>query len=212
MRQPATMTPTARKMLAWELIEHGAPAMLGRFRGLGDVCVVTAGGSRVCSADATATSGSLAQTNPNAVSRAARWSANMQIPSFFQNGGISNGLYINPGIPLPGGSAQPMPSVTGVLAQAQAIYNQNPAALTQNQWALLQSAGIIPSTLPYSSASSLPAAQSAAAAAATTPATTDIMLGTFDLTQFVESVPWWGWALGAGGVFLLWRGGGKGRR
>jgi hypothetical protein len=98
------------------------------------------------------------------------------------------------------------------LAQAQAVYNSNPAALTQNQWALLQSAGIIPSTLPYTSASSLPTSQSTAAAAATAPASTDIMLGTFDLTQFVESVPWWGWALGAGGVLLLWNSGKRGRR
>jgi len=193
------MTPAARKMLAWELLEHGAgPAMLGRLHRLGDVCTVMPGGSRVCGADATAISGSLAQTNPRAISRANMLATNYPIP-----GGI-------PGIRV---VATPQtPSVLSVLAQAQAVYNQNPAGLTQNQWSLLQSAGIIPNTLPYSSAAQLPSSQSAAATAAVAPASTDIMLGTFDLTQFVESVPWWGWALGAGGVFFLLSNSKKGGR
>jgi len=194
MRQ---LTPTQNKLLAWEIVRQSAPAMLGRFRGLGDVCVVTQGGSRVCSADATATSGSLAQTNPRAVTRANRM--------------------VNTGIPLQVSTSGPLrmqvPTVANTLATAQSVYNSNPAALTQNQWALLQSAGVIPSTMPFTSASSLPASQSTAAAAATTTtASTDIMLGGFDLTQFVESVPWWGWALGAGGAFYLMTRGGKGRR
>lgn len=39
------------------------------------------------------------------------------------------------------------------LAQLIQIYQTNPTALTQSQWSQLQAAGIIPSTLPYSSAS-----------------------------------------------------------
>jgi hypothetical protein len=35
------------------------------------------------------------------------------------------------------------------------IYQTNPGALTASQWATLQQAGIIPSTLPYSSASAV---------------------------------------------------------
>jgi hypothetical protein len=181
------LTPTQNKVLAWELIEHGAPAFLGRpRRRLGDVCTVVAGGSRVCSADATATSGSLMQAHPNLVNR------------------VTSGQYSQ------GGN-----SIGNALALAQAVYNSNPAALTQNQWSLLQSAGIIASTLPFSSASQLPASQATAATAAVpTTASTDIMLGTFDLTAFVEGIPWWGWAIGAGGVLLLMRGSGqkRGRR
>ena len=195
---PRTLTPSAKKMLTWELLERGVPVFLGRSRKrLGDVCVVTAGGSRVCGADATAISGSLAQTNPNAVTGATMFATTY--PSYFQNGGIQS-LRINPG------SGPAVPSVTSLLAQAQAVYNSNPAALTQNQWALLQSAGIIPSTLPYSSASQLPNSQTAALAAVPTATTGDIMLGSFDLTAFVGSVPWWGWALGAGGLLFAFSG------
>jgi len=195
------LTPTQNKMLAWEMFEHGvAPAVLGRRRRLGDVCVVTAGGSRVCSADATSIQGSLANTNLNL-----NPGIPMNIPSFFQHGGFSAVSTL-----LPQGG---VPTVASALALAQAIYNSNPANLTQNQWALLQSAGVIPSTLPYSSAAQLPASQSTAATAAATPATTDIMLGTFDLTQFVASIPWWGYALGAGGLLFLFSGSQKrGRR
>jgi hypothetical protein len=207
------MTPAAKKMLAWELLEHGTPLFLGRTRRrLGDVCAVTAGGSRVCSADATATQGSLANMlqacpmlavpacppgqyhplgpAPCNTPSATCLPAGGRYPSFFQGGGIA---------------AVGVPTVAQLLAQAQAVYNQNPANLTANQWALLQSAGIIPSTLPFTSASQLPGAQAAAVAAIPTTGS-DIMLGSFDLTQFVGSVPWWGWALGAGGLLFLFHG------
>jgi hypothetical protein len=177
------MTPSAKKVLAWELLEHGTPLFLGRHhrRRLGDVCVVMPGGSRVCGADATSIAGSVAQP---AEGRAAMGG---QATFTTQSGGLS-------------------PTVSAVLSQAQYIYNSNPALLSQNQWALLQSAGIIPNTLSWTSASQLPNAQVAAIAALPTAAGADIMLGNFDLTAFVASVPWWGWALGAGGLVFLFAG------
>lgn len=185
------MTPTAKKVLAWELLEHGTPLFLAgrrRFRGLGDVCVVMPGGSRVCGADATSISGSLAQQQQTGtVVHPAEGRAAMGGQSTFTTHAPMN------------------PAVSSALAQAQWIYNANPANLTQNQWALLQSAGLIPNTLPWTSASQLPNAQVAAIAALPT-ATADLMLGSFDLTAFMASVPWWGWALGAGGLVFLFAG------
>jgi hypothetical protein len=44
-----------------------------------------------------------------------------------------------------------------------------------------------------------------------TPPSTDIVVGGFDLTAFVSAVPWWGWAIGAGGIILLMSSGGQSR-
>jgi hypothetical protein len=96
------------------------------------------------------------------------------------------------------------------VATAMQVYQSNPAALTPSQFALLQQSGVIASTLPYSSVSSLPSATSAASSVPTTTvapapvATTD-----FFSTQY-GPLSGMGWLLVAGGagLFLMMR---KGR-
>jgi len=187
----------ARSVLAAELIEHGLvwPALgrWQRFRGLGrslgDVCTVLQGGSRVCS--------------PGTPQPLPGWVANA-------------GLAPNPGSLWPPGSgwtpryrpASPGLTQNQALAQAMSVYNTNPQNLTANQWALLQSAGVIPSTLPYSSAGQLATAAAAPTVAATT-TTTD----GGGILDFLGSIPWWGYAIAAGGAIFLMSGSGKrGRR
>lgn len=205
---PRALTPAAKKMLAWELLEHGAPMFLGRTRKrLGDVCVVTAGGSRVCSADATSVQGSLANMMQSCSDvafppcPAGQYRPSGPAPCYTPSATCLPMPKVGPTSIGVQNAIAAAPTVQQLFQQALTVYNSNPAALTQNQWALLQSGGIIPSTLPYSSASQLPNSQTTALAAVpTTPG--DIMLGTFDLTAFVGSVPWWGWALGAGGLLF----------
>jgi len=59
----------------------------------------------------------------------------------------------NTSTPVTTPATNPASSISATsLASILQIYNTNPAALTAAQWATLQQAGIIPSTLPYSSA------------------------------------------------------------
>jgi hypothetical protein len=195
----------ARSVLAAELLEHGVvwPALgrWTRFRGMGDVCTVLQGGSRVCSSGTP-----------------------QQLPNWVQNAGLQNPIatsgwtppiQANTGTGTPGQGWSPRyrPSSPGIsqnvaLAQAMSVYNTNPGNLSANQWAQLQAAGVIPSTLPYSSAGQL-ATAAAAPAAATTTAPTD--LGT-QISDFLGSIPWWGYAIAGVGAFFLLSGSGKGGR
>lgn len=240
------MDANVKRLIAAEILEHGVitpmitlgkyihrgyvlptPSRLRglgyvrRFRGMGDVCTTVAGGSRVCS--------------PGTPSPVA-----LKIQNRIANG-FSPTPYTGPGyvrVSLPAtpvlynqspSGSQPttvravvtrpqVPSANALLASAMAIYNTNPAALSQNQWSQLQAAGVIPSTLPYSSASQLPNAASAAAATTTTTATTATDLGTeisVWLTQSTifpplpDSVIYGGGALA---IYFLLFSGKKGRR
>jgi hypothetical protein len=188
----------ARSVLAAELIEHGLvwPALgrWTRFRGFGDVCTVLQGGSRVCSSGTP-----------------------QQLPNWVQNAGLQPVVGWTPpiqpntgtGTPGQGWSPRYRPLSPGIsqnvaLAQAMSVYNTNPGNLSANQWALLQSAGVIPSTLPYSSAGQL--ATAAAAPVAVTTTTTD------GISDFLSSIPWWGYAIAGVGAFFLLSGSGKGGR
>lgn len=110
------------------------------------------------------------------------------------------------------------------LATAQALLASNPSLLTQAQWSQLQAAGLVSSSLPYSSASlvTTTAGQSVDAsaidpatgvpyatelAAAQTGGTTDI--GT-TLSETVLGLPLYLWlAIAGGGFLLLSRSGGR---
>jgi hypothetical protein len=199
----AELSLPARSVLAAELLEHGVvwPALgrWTRFRGMGDVCTVLQGGSRVCSPGTP-----------------------QQLPNWVQNAGTSN-IVVGPSLQAPnttpsatpgsGWSPRYRPSSPGIsqnalLAQAMSVYNQNPGNLTANQWSQLQAAGVIPSTLPYSSAGQLATAAAAPAAATTTTTTTD--LGT-EISDFFSSIPWWGYAIAGVGAYFLFFSGKKGR-
>jgi hypothetical protein len=86
------------------------------------------------------------------------------------SGGIPGGslrwhIPFGPPVSAPPSPAPPGGSISGLtLQQLLQIYNTNPSALTAAQWTELQQAGVIPSTLPYSSASLLPTSGSAVAA------------------------------------------------
>jgi hypothetical protein len=203
----AELSLPARSVLAAELLEHGVvwPALgrWTRFRGFGDVCTVLQGGSRVCSSGTP-----------------------QQLPNWVQNAGLQNPiattgwtppLQANTGTGTPGQGWSPRyrPSSPGIsqnlaLAQAMSVYNTNPGNLSANQWSQLQAAGVIPSTLPFSSAgqlaSSAAATNAAAAAAAATPSTD---IGT-EISDFISSVPWYVWA--GGTVLVVYLMGGSGKR
>lgn len=107
------------------------------------------------------------------------------------------------------------PNSQNNLAQLTLLYQQNPSALTQQQWQQLQAAGVIPSTVPYSDASLVnPAASTSTAATGTTaPATTTAATGTTfaaELESSFAGIPVWMWLLGGGVlVFVLTSRGGR---
>lgn len=124
------------------------------------------------------------------------------------------------------GSSTSTAANQNALNVALALYNSNPSLLTAQQWSLLQSAGIVASTLPYSSAglvstgqqaidpntgqtyaSELSAAQAAAGVAGSTASTSDI--GS-TLSAVYGGLPLWLWLVIGGGGFYLFTN--RGRR
>lgn len=118
-----------------------------------------------------------------------------------------------------GGWGVNAPTTGTSLATAQALLQSNPALLTASQWAQLQQAGLVASTVPYSSAGQVPgsssgidpatgqtyaselAAAQAGAAAAAVPATgTDI--GTMLSTPYA-GLPLYLWLAIGGGAFFV---------
>ena len=97
------------------------------------------------------------------------------------------------------------------LATAQALLQTNPSLLTPAQWQLLVSAGLVASTVPYSSAGQITTSNPLAAGgspATPTPApATDI--GTMLSTPYL-GIPLYAWlAIGAGGLYLVTRPAGR---
>ena len=146
-----------------------------RRRGMGDVCSVDRNGNRVCGPNPSGLGVTIARSSP--LISGVRAVKGTMLPSTAGNEGNSFPVtafpvaYPNPSPILTyGGSStsQPQPITppwggwnksysggmsTQALAQLIQIYNTNPTALSPAQWSQLQQAGIIPSTLPYSSAS-----------------------------------------------------------
>jgi hypothetical protein len=135
------------------------------FRGLGDVCTVDVNNNRVCGPSPAGLG--IAVLRP--VSIAPRisggggpvaWGANPP-RNIIGIVGVSKpitpvtGTPAYPIVPPVGGWNYGTVSGVNATTMAQLIqqYNSNPASLTPEQWAQLQQAGVIPSTLPYSSAS-----------------------------------------------------------
>lgn len=128
----------------------------------------------------------------------------------------------NPGPGFPGGPSQPYSpgwwqqrsgSGSGINAQAlavaQALLATNPSLLTQDQFTMLQQAGLISGTLPYSSVSQInaPAGTPALPAVPVAAPATDI--GSM-LSQSFAGLPLYLWLIiGGGGAFLLSRSGGR---
>lgn len=133
-------------------------------RGMGDVCTVDRYGNRVCGPSMSM--GVVAPTirvNPVPVRVTAPARSNVRLVN--RNFITSVAAARNPTLP-PWGGWNPIVGGQGAtvqqtgimatdLANLISIYQSNPAMLTQAQWTTLQNAGIIASTLPYSSASSL---------------------------------------------------------
>lgn len=125
---------------------------LQRRRGLGDVCSVDRLGNRVCGPNPSGFGMTIARPIQGTI----RFSPiSERVPVTPPISTIAN-----PQTPPWGGwnpvysSGSGNAGITATqLAQLIQIYNSNPQALTASQWAQLQMAGIIPSTLPYSSAS-----------------------------------------------------------
>lgn len=132
----------------------------------------------------------------------------------------------------PWGSTPQNPNNSQALAAAQALLQTNPSLLTQQQFTMLQQAGLVSNTLPYSSVSNInptsPLTGSTAVSATavndpncvaagctggpypncTCPATATSDIGT-TLSETVAGLPLYLWLLiGGGGILLLTR---KGR-
>ncbi len=153
-------------------------------RGLGDVCVTAANGLVTCGASPPPTGPAggpgmsisqlwqLAQTAPGYLTQAnvnSLIAAGYLSPKVaYTNTGTTNnystavqqylkatGGGIAPGRGTPGGWGGGGGGNQQALAAAQQSYATNPSSLTQQQWTLLQQAGVIPNQLPYSAASTL---------------------------------------------------------
>ena len=127
----------------------------------------------------------------------------------------------------PYGSTPQNPNNSQALAAAQALLATNPSLLTQQQFQMLQQAGLVSNTLPYSSVSSITPTSSTGSTTSTTndpncvaagctggpypnctcaaaAATSDIST-TLDTTY--AGLPLYLWLIiGAGGVFLFTKG------
>ncbi len=199
-------------------------------RGLGDTAIVLANGSRVSGPspvsrsnlrralpsvwmDRAQTAAGAASTAPSALPAAAspspaaplanrvgrrpQWGPDANQQDWQQNNWSNGGQNQNGGLNL---------------AQLQSIAQTNPSSLTAQQWAQLQQAGTIPSTLPYSSASLLPTT-----APIGTVDTSTAVLSTTGLPSISDTLnttygplPLWGW-LAAGGALYLFMGRHRGR-
>jgi hypothetical protein len=197
-----------------------------RLRGLGDVCTMLASGNRVCGPTPTGLSAPLFD-NANSwlyrrypipiipgppisfsptPSNVPAWPARYPVPlppirvtgwGTFPAPGWG-GNYLGPPTPAPTDGSGGLN-----LAQIQQLANTNPGALTSAQWAILQSAGTIASTLPYSSASQL-------AVAGQVPVSSDGSVAPSSgldlsvLSTLYGPLPLWAWLLvGGGGLWLL---------
>jgi hypothetical protein len=108
------------------------------------------------------------------------------------------------------------------LALAQQVLATNPSSLTPQQWSQLQSAGLVPSTLPYSSAASLSPTITTGASTADASSAIDPTTGVPYATELAEAeagssssattaltttyagLPLYLWLIiGGGGVYLL---------
>ncbi|MGH9501653.1 MAG: hypothetical protein ACRD20_02250 [Terriglobales bacterium] len=90
------------------------------------------------------------------------------------------------------------------LAQLQQLLQTNPASLSASQWSSLQQAGTVPSTLPYSSASQLPALASPVSAADST-AVVSATDPTAALSTIYGGLPLYVWVLSGLGIYLFTR-------
>ena len=187
---------------------------------LGDVCSVMANGSRVCGPTPTQpVGGQLASRVPRSYAIPARsdGARTPQPPVYAPSGSGYAGAPWGQKTPQPYGSSSPGGNLNAQslqtsgmnLAQLQALAQTNPSALTPGQLAVLQAAGTVASTLPYSSAASLATtapsgidpttgisyAQEAATAAAGT--------GSMDLSTAYAGIPLWGWLAGGGLAVML---------
>lgn len=121
--------------------------------------------------------------------------------------------------------SSPLNPNPAALATAQALLQTNPSLLTPAQWQLLQSAGLVASTVPYSSASQIttsgsgaidpttgvPYAQELAAAQTGAIGTTTTASWLTDPTQeLISGIPNWGLVAAAGvGAYLMMRPAGR---
>ena len=161
-------------------------------RSLGDVCAVMSNGTRVCS------------PAPLSAAPASRSYA-IRTPAALADGRASTNYVRAKTGPLPinnnrwqaGGNGSNSQTGGMNLAQLQQLAQTNPAALTPGQYAALQAAGTIPSTVPYSSVSQL-ATATVPTATATDATTTTTGI---DLSQTYAGVPLWAWL--GGGAFAL---------
>lgn len=143
-------------------------------------------------------------------------------PSVWQTGGGGGGGWTAGGSPYGSTPLNPNPTA---LATAQALLQTNPSLLTPAQWQLLTSAGLVASTVPYSSASQIgtsgsgaidpltgvPYSQELAAAQAGTIGTTTTTSWFTDPTQEVISgIPNWALLVAGGvGVYMFTRPAGR---
>ena len=120
----------------------------------------------------------------------------------------------------PYGSTPQNPQNSQALAAAMALYASNPSLLTSQQYQLLQQAGVIANTVPYSSVSQIPASGGSGTSSSTNdpqcvaavctggpyPNCTCAAAATSGLSADYAGLPLWGWlAIGAGGVYLFTR-------
>jgi len=134
------------------------------------------------------TTASAASTSAMYGPRGSRGTGNRRRPQNAVPGGYQSGGYQS--------QFQNMQSGGMNLAQLQQLAQTNPSALTTQQWAMLQAAGTVPSTLPYSSASQL-------STAAPTTDTSAAPASSFDLSADYAGIPLWGWLAGGGLILFL---------
>lgn len=133
-----------------------------RLTALGDVCSVDRYGNRVCGPSMSSTtvpvrgtiaypSGGSVQPRPVPITPPwGGWNPTIGPGAAQPAWWARNGGYQGAGAPTQSAGINAQ-----ALAQMIQIYQTNPSALTASQWATLQQAGIIPSTLPYASASAV---------------------------------------------------------
>lgn len=97
----------------------------------------------------------------------------------------------------------------GALAAAQLLLQTNPGALTPLQWQMLQQAGLLAGTLPYSSAGAVTTSNGTTPASTAPAPSSSIDIGA-TLNADYAGMPLWAWiAASMGAYFLFFKQGGR---
>jgi hypothetical protein len=203
------------------------------FWGLGDVCTVDVNNNRVCGPSPAGLGIAVLRPlsiAPRTATIMPAWGANpprniIGIVGIQKPITPVNGTPAYPIVPPEGGWNYGTVSGVNATTMAQLIqqYNSNPTSLTPQQWAQLQQAGVIPSTLPYSSASLVPTSSNAGTAPVSagsdpncvaagmtggpypncTPAAATASSATDFLSTMYGPLTGLEWLIGAGAAYLL---------